>query len=537
MYANVIVNINSKSINRQFDYEIPNELSKIVKPGMRVVVDFNHRPIVGFVIGLSQTSSFSTKPILYTLDKAPILTKELLGLIDMLQSTSRATFQACFDLVVPKGLQTKTNQQLILVDQTIKDDSVKALFSAGAVRFEQIDKTLLKKINKLIATDKIDIKTTFTNRSKVKYDQYVSRKNEIQMTNKQQEIIDYLNEPKTMTSLKEAGFSTNIIKRLIEKDGLTVENKVTYRKIEQQYNVINEILNLTTEQKYAVDTVLKNFNQYKRFLLKGITGSGKTEVYLKLIEEAIKENKQALVLVPEISLVPQMVARLKSRFNQEIAVIHSGLSMNERYDQWRLINDYKALIAVGTRSAVFMPFKKLGIIIMDEEQEQAYIQKDNPSYDTKQMVIFRAKYHKIPIVYGSASPSIQTYHDSVYEKTTRLELTKRPVGHLPSISIVDMKEELKNGNLSIFSSELTQMIEDRLKKKEQSMILMNRRGYANFVMCRDCSYVFNCPTCQISLSYHKKSNLLKCHHCGYEQPFLNMCTVCHSTKIRTVGIG
>ena len=169
--------------------------------------------------------------------------------------------------------------------------------------------------------------------------------------------------------------------------------------------------------------------------------------------------------MPEISLVPQMVARLKSRFNQEIAVIHSGLSMNERYDQWRLINDYKALIAVGTRSAVFMPFKKLGIIIMDEEQEQAYIQKDNLSYDTKQMVIFRAKYHKIPIVYGSASPSIQTYHDSVYEKTTRLELTKRPVGHLPSISIVDMKEELKNGNLSIFSSELTQMIEDRLKKK------------------------------------------------------------------------
>ena len=251
-------------------------------------------------------------------------------------------------------------------------------------------------------------------------------------------------------------------------------------------------------------------------------------------------QKTAIVLVPEISLTPQMLDRFISRFGKEkIAVLHSKLSIGEKYDEWNKIKEGKAKIVIGARSAIFAPVTNLGIIIIDEEHDSSYKSEANPKYDAKQVAKYIAKQNNCPLVFGSATPDINTYYKAkTLGKIELLELTKRANNSsLPKVSIIDLKQELANGNRSMLSRELYQEIEENLKQKRQTILFLNRRGYSTFIMCRDCGYTVKCKNCNISLTYHSYEKKLKCHYCGYEQEIVKVCPECHSEKIRYFGTG
>jgi len=274
--------------------------------------------------------------------------------------------------------------------------------------------------------------------------------------------------------------------------------------------------------------------------LYGVTGSGKTEVYLQLIDKVIKKEKSAIVLVPEISLTPQMLDRFISRFGKEqIAVLHSKLSIGERHDEWERIKENKAKIVIGARSAIFAPVKDLSIIIIDEEHDSSYKSEASPKYDAKEVAKKIARQANVPLVLGSATPDLKTYYNSKEtQKITLLELTKRANNsNLPKVEIVDLKQELANGNRSMLSFDLYQAIEQNLKEKLQTILFLNRRGYSTFIMCRNCGYTVKCKNCNISMTYHSYENKLKCHYCGYEEKVVTKCPECGSDKIRYFGTG
>ena len=298
---------------------------------------------------------------------------------------------------------------------------------------------------------------------------------------------------------------------------LTQEQQIAYKKIE------NSILN-------------KNFSE---FLLYGVTGSGKTEVYLQLIKKVLEIGKTAIVLVPEISLTPQMLDRFISRFGkEEIAVLHSKLSVGERHDEWKKIKENKIKIVIGARSAIFAPIENLGIIIIDEEHDSSYKSESSPKYNAKEVAKIIAKNSKCPLVLGSATPDINTYYNAKNGEIELLELTRRANNsNLPNVEVVDLKLELANGNRSMLSNSLYDSIKNNLEQKMQTILFLNRRGYSTFIMCRECGYTVKCKNCNISLTYHRPENKLKCHYCGYEENVVSVCPECGSKKIRYFGTG
>ncbi len=301
-----------------------------------------------------------------------------------------------------------------------------------------------------------------------------------------------------------------------------------------------EPLSLTDHQKLVVHRVKPyiNKNEHEVFLLHGVTGSGKTEVYLQVIQQALELNKEAIMLVPEIALTPQMVERFKGRFGSDVAVLHSGLSMGEKYDEWRKISRKEVKVVVGARSAVFAPFDRIGMIIIDEEHETSYKQEESPRYHARDVAIERARYHQCPVILGSATPLLESFaraQKGVYQLLTLDErVQNRP---MPDVHVIDMREELRAGNRSMFSTTLFEKLKERLEKGEQSVLFLNRRGHSTFVMCRDCGYVATCRSCDISLTYHRSQNRLKCHYCGHEEPMPRTCQECGSEHIRFFGSG
>ena len=300
-------------------------------------------------------------------------------------------------------------------------------------------------------------------------------------------------------------------------------------------------LKLTPEQKEAFEKIEKEIKKenYKEFLLYGVTGSGKTEIYLQAIEEVLKKGKTAIVLVPEISLTPQMVDRFISRFGQEdIAVLHSKLSVGERYDQWKKIKKGECKIVIGARSAIFAPINNLGLIIIDEEHDSSYKSETNPRYNAKELAGYIAKQNSIPLILGSATPDVCTYYKAKNNNIELLELTKRANNSkLPIVETVDLRMELANGNKSILSEKLYNEIEKNLLDKKQTILFLNRRGYSTFVMCRDCGYTVKCKNCNITMTYHLNTNKLKCHYCGHEEKSVLECPECHSKNIKYFGTG
>ena len=405
---------------------------------------------------------------------------------------------------------------------------------------------------------KVDIRYEVTTRNKVKMVRFIQAAKEFEQleeirlglrkgAKKKEQLLYYLQRLGTekitaVKEMKELGFSTALLNEAAKNGWLTFIEKEAYRDpFANQTFEKTTALSLNAEQQVAVETILQSVQeqQSQTYLLEGITGSGKTEVYLQVIAEVLNQGKTAIMLVPEISLTPQMVQRFKSRFGEHVAVMHSGLSQGEKYDEWRKIERGEAEVVVGARSAIFAPIENIGVIIIDEEHEASYKQEETPRYHARDLAIWRSEYHHCPVVLGSATPSLESRARAQKNVYQRLRLTQRAnqAATLPTIDVVDMRQEVENGNVSSFSMSLQEKLQERLEKNEQSVLLLNRRGYSSFVMCRDCGYVLPCPNCDISLTLHMDSKTMKCHYCGHEERIPYRCPNCGQDKIRYYGTG
>lgn len=561
MYAKVIVDVPAKNVDFTFDYKIPERLVPIIQIGVRVVVPFGYRTIQGYVMEIAEEPDpeldlSKLKEIQEIQDIKPELTPELVDLSAwygkyhvtkrisileaMLPSAIKARYTKVFEIVedesIPEGLLKRFNKEGHYAYKAAQQNGdlkhIVPLLEEGIVREE----TLLSQNTKKKTQRAIRIREDHNpdevlgmlERYPKQYDVYAY-------------LLDAQNRDVPLKELEEVGLSASSAKTLerngfVEKyDAIVERDPYASRVFEQE-----EKRQLTAGQQIAYDEIKKVIDEEKQetFLLHGVTGSGKTEVYLQTIDAVLAKGQQAMMLVPEIALTPQMVLRFKRRFGDEVAVLHSGLSKGERYDEWQKIRDGRARVSVGARSSVFAPFKNLGMIIIDEEHEATYKQEDYPRYHAKEIALWRAKYHQCPLILGSATPSLESYARAEKGVYHLLSLPDRVNNQpLPAIDIVDMREELANGNRSMFSTELREAILDRLSRNEQIVLFLNQRGYSSFILCRDCGHVPQCPNCDISLTYHKSSDKLKCHYCGYEETPPNKCPNCESEHIRQMGTG
>ncbi len=361
-------------------------------------------------------------------------------------------------------------------------------------------------------------------------DSFVCKKN----AKKQQEIVDFLKNNEIIEAEQVKNFSDSAIKSLVNLGVIKKIPQEKYRTPKSNLNIENSEITLNNYQQKAVDGI-KGQGTY---LLHGVTGSGKTEVYMHLIERILKENKTAIMLVPEISLTPQVLQNFTERFGENVAILHSGLSAGERFDEWRRLLSGNAKIAVGARSCIFAPLQNVGIIIIDEEHDGSYISESNPRYNTIEIAKFRSTQNDCPLVLGSATPSLDSYSKVMSGEYKLFELPIRANGKpMPEIQIVDMLNEIRNGNTNIFSRSLLVNLEECVKEKNQAMIFINRRGFSSFMMCRECGYVAKCTDCDVSLVYHKAENKLKCHYCGKRFHVLDVCPQCGSKSIKQGAVG
>ena len=503
MIAEIVINRSAKRLNRTFDYGIPKELEELIMIGSTVLVPFGKSSSLeeGYVVGIKENTTYEVKDIVKIKHN---LTEKQIELAQWMAKRYFCNVSDCIKQMLTPGTKNKN------ASNNVQDKTINVVYLKKEIDEIQFD---------------IDM-------GKIK-------------SEKQKKVLQFLkeNEGVTIPEIEMFTGGTRAIVKTLEKNGYveTVEKKVERNPLAHKDIEKTENLKLIEEQQNAFDAVstMMKYNEYEQFLLYGVTGSGKTEVYLQLIGQALKQNKTAIVLVPEISLTPQMIDRFIARFNKdEIAVLHSKLSIGERYDEWNKIKENKAKIIIGARSAIFAPTENIGIIIIDEEHDSSYKSEAVPKYDAKEIAKKIAKENNCPLVLGSATPDLTTYYKAKQEKITLLELTKRANNSkLPEVEIVDLKMELANGNRSMLSVSLHNAIEQNLKEKRQTILFLNRRGYSTFIMCRECGYTVKCKNCDISLTYHKTENKLKCHYCGYEENLVTVCPECQSTKIRYFGTG
>lgn len=541
MFAKVILDIKHEEVNKAYDYHIPDSLVSELKKGMRVIVPFGAQTRMGFVISIFEISESATKDIIEILDVIPTISDELFFIMDYMIENSLSLYSAVFDTVIPSGLTMHYDKDIYLLDEVLLPDEYREFFNKkGVWHLKKGDYELLPKLRRLHDKKIIEIKNAYKQKTNEKT-VFVYRYNNNHAYEKISKYpqIESLNFNKSYEKkeLEDVGFSTSHINTLV-KHGVFIKRKTQIdRDIKHLFDDRDKVVVLTDEQKQASDQIKSSLSTHQTFLLKGITGSGKTEVYLDVIEKVVKDSKKVLVLVPEIMLIAPMAQRIKSRFDH-VAIYHSALSSGEKYDQYQQILNEKVDVVISTRSGIFLPIQDLGLIIIDEEHDQSYMQKEGVIYDARKIAELRAKYHQIPLVLGSATPSIVSMYQASNKEITLLTLHKRPFElKEPHIYFVDMKKELNEKNTSIFSNVLKQKIDDRLAKKEQTLMLFNRKGYAPFVLCRQCGDVPKCPECDISLTYYKDKNILKCHYCGYEKPFSPTCEICHQKTVKEVGVG
>lgn len=489
MYAEVLIEYNSKSVDKTFTYIVPDKMQGIIKKGMKVKVPFANRIINGFITNIidSYTSEYELKEIDSIVDEYLVLNEEMLSLGTYLQEKTLCTKIAAYQTMLPSSLKVKEKKQ--------KDYS------------KYLEYVELSADENIVQEYKLKHKTA----------------------KKQIEVLNIL---KIERQLKNS-LSPSVINVLKEAGLIKIVKEQIYRINKQTKEEKN--IKLSDEQNIALNSV--DLNENNTYLLHGVTGSGKTEVYMQLIDRVIKMGKNAIMLVPEISLTTQIINKFYDRFGSDVAIFHSALSDGEKYDEYLKIYRGEVHIVIGTRSAIFTPLEKLGIIIIDEEHSDTYKQDSNPRYHALDMALFRAKYHNIPLVLGSATPSLETMARALKGVYKYIEMKNR-IGSatLPKISIVDMSIELRKRNM-IFSSLLKEKIKDRLEKKEQIILLLNRRGYSTVVTCKNCGYTYECPYCDITLTYHKTSNNLRCHYCGYTVIKSDTCPECHEKSLDDRGLG
>ncbi|MGM8364188.1 primosomal protein N' [Virgibacillus sp. W0181] len=561
--ANVIVDVPASQVNQTYDYSIPLEYRGVLKAGMRVVIPFGPRKITGFVIGTTDHSDYKNlKEILEVLDLTPVLTPELLKLGKWLADDTISLYITAYQAMLPQALKSSYKKEIVRLKDSRLSDELEQLFAGRDVLdyHELTDapdaNDQYRHLQQAIQDGDIYINYLVKSRAAKKYLTMIKPAKEmhileeayanlaIQATKQKQLLSFFITHPVSIEQsqlMKTLDISQSVIKSLLDKSLLTKEKKEVYRNpYEGREFTKTEKLSLTKEQSIAIapikDSIAKD--EHHIFLLHGVTGSGKTEVYLQSIEDVLNKGKEAIVLVPEISLTPQMVKRFKGRFGSNVAVMHSALSPGEKYDEWRRIHRKEVQVVVGARSAIFAPFENLGIIIMDEEHETSYKQEDNPRYHARDVAIKRAESHHCPIVLGSATPTLESNaraRKGVYKLVTLSERTNQQ--EMPHVEVIDMRQELHAGNRTMFSRTLVEKMKERISHGEQIVLLLNRRGYSTFALCRDCGHVQECPHCDIALTYHKNNHQLKCHYCAYEEPMPSLCPNCESNLIRFFGTG
>ncbi|MEK5497096.1 primosomal protein N' [Bacillus sp. FSL M8-0077] len=561
MIAEVIVDVTTKAIDRPFDYRVPDRFKGLVKAGMRVVVPFGPRKIQGFVTKIKEETdvqSGNIKDIVDLFDLSPVLTDELLELSHWLTEKTLSYHITALQSMLPAAMKAKYEKEIQVLSAEELPQSLKELFGQQeSILYADIPPEQLKPIQKHVQKGHLEVRYHVSQKSgkkKVRTLQIAVAKEKLEEKQeqlkknavKQKALLAFLLQTNETTFLakdlqQQTGASSQTIKALIQEGLLTESYEEIYRDPYRDREFTPSTpLDLTTEQAEAAKPIHQavSDDKHETFLLHGVTGSGKTEIYLQTIDHVLQKGKEAIVLVPEISLTPQMVQRFKERFGSNVAVLHSGLSTGEKYDEWRKIHRKEVKLVVGARSAVFAPFENLGMIIIDEEHESSYKQEEMPRYHAKDVAIERAGRHQCPVVLGSATPSLESYARAKKGVYTLLTLKRRVnQQQLPHVSLIDMREELRNGNRSMFSEELMLRLKEVLERKEQAVLFLNKRGYSSFVMCRDCGYVEQCPHCEISLTYHRFQKRLKCHYCGHEAPVPAECPECHSEHIRYFGTG
>ena len=487
MIASVIIEYSVKSLNKVFDYVIPNDLLKIIKVGHKVIVPFASKEVEGFVLKIhnNKDNNIEYRSIIKIQDSDFCLNDELLKLGKYMSNSLLCNLISCYQVMLPKALKAsvKTN----------------------------INK---KYISKVSLNNNIDINEYILNHKRA---------------HKEIEIINKLKEGEVLKSQ----VNCESLKNLINKN-IVIENKYEVNREISFIESGKKEIKLTRDQISCSNEILNSNDKY--FLLFGVTGSGKTEVYINLIKNVLKNNKTIIVLVPEISLTPQIVSRFKSVFDKNVAVLHSSLSEGEKYDEYRKIMKGEVSIVVGARSAIFAPLKNIGLIIIDECQSATYKQENNPKYDAITIAKKRCEYNHAKLILGSATPSLEQYSRGKNGTYHLVNLKSRISGKFPNIELVDMEKEAKKHNY-IISEKLDLEIKKALSKNEQVILLLNRRGYSTFLSCTNCGYVYKCPHCDISLTYHKSSNSYSCHYCGYRITKSNVCPKCHEDAIKDLGLG
>lgn len=562
MIAQVIVDVSAYPVDRPFDYIIPTELQELIEVGCRVKVPFGKRNVLGFIIGLKEQSDFpidKLKPIVQALDIEPVLTREMLELAKWMTVHTLCYEIDALQVMLPSALRAKYEKSIQLTTKlsNLPEELQKLFSKKDMISYRKVEAAnLLKPLKYCIKKGYVEQKTIVKQQGQVKAVRKlkilddIDKLREIAMSipgraKKQLQLAEWMTQHAGEVfmphELCEAlNITTAVLNAVIEKGAAHYFQQEVYRDPFFKAASKSTALALTDEQTIALKEIVQSMKsqQSTTFLLHGITGSGKTEVYLQAIQEAIDHDQEAIVLVPEISLTPQMTERFRARFGDLVAVMHSGLSKGEKYDEWRKVERGEVKVAVGARSAIFAPFTNLGLIILDEEHESTYKQEDNPRYHARDVAIWRSQFHHCPVILGSATPSLESFARAKKNVYKLLTLSKRAKNQsLPVVQVIDMREELHHGNRSMFSTTLSNAIQERLDRKEQMVLFLNRRGYSSFVLCRDCGTVIQCKNCDISMTYHRSTETLKCHYCGYEEPVPTECPECHSEHIRFFGTG
>lgn len=486
MQALILVGIKAKQLDKTFTYNVPSNLADYVKVGKRVLVPFGHQELEGFILELTKDKKldYELKDIISVIDENIVINEEMMELGRFISKNTFSTLISAYQTMLPSALKAKKG---------------------------------------------FEVNKKFVSYLKILDRSYIGK------SEAAKKIIRLFKDKEEILKKEAVNISVSAVKTLIMKNILEETKKEIYR-LDNDIKKEQCTITLNEEQLHVVGRVINSLNKYEPFLLFGVTGSGKTEVYMHVIDEVLNNEKEVIVLVPEISLTPQMVNIFKKRFGNSVAILHSRLSNGEKYDEWRKIERKEVSIVIGARSAIFAPLTNIGCIIIDEEHTTTYKQENNPRYNTIDIALWRAKRYNCPLILGSATPSIESFTKAKNGIYTLLTMSNRVNKVMPKVELVNMRNEIKKGNKTI-SELLYNYMSDCLRKKEQIILLLNRRGYSTIITCHDCGHVMKCPNCDIPLTYHKGINKMKCHYCNYETKTIDICPECNGKNINSFGMG